>query len=108
NAVFDEIFQADLLNNSNIRGQQLADGLRQIAKNTGVIAEVKGLGLLIGVQFTDAVSSADILNACFEENMLVAGAKHNVISLLKRLKVTVTEIDVALVKFESVVKKSFK
>lgn len=108
NAVFDEIFQADLLNNSNIRGQQLADGLRQIAKNTGVIAEVKGLGLLIGVQFTDAVSSADILNACFEENMLVAGAKHNVIRLLPPLNVTETEIDEALLKFASAVEKSLK
>lgn len=108
NAVFDEIFQADLLNNSNIRGQQLADGLRQIAKNTGVIAEVKGLGLLIGVQFTDAVSSADILNACFEENMLVAGAKHNVIRLLPPLNVTETEIDEALLKFASAVEKNLK
>jgi Ornithine/acetylornithine aminotransferase len=66
---------------------------------------VKGLGLLIGVQFDEAVPAADVLSACYDEKMLVVTAKNNVVRLLPPLNVSAEEIDEALEKFGAAVKK---
>lgn len=108
NAVFDEIFETDLLVNVAERSQQLVEGLEKISEEAGGIAEIKGFGLLIGVAFTDKVQAADVLAACYEEKMLVVSAKHNVIRLLPPLNVTEVEIDEALEKFGAAVKKIVK
>src|SRR5699024_3221811 len=108
NAVFDEIFETDLLVNVAERSQQLVEGLEKISEEADGIAEIKGFGLLIGVAFTDKVQAADVLAACYEEKMLVVSAKHNVIRLLPPLNVTEVEIDEALEKFGAAVKKIVK
>ncbi|WP_213809807.1 aspartate aminotransferase family protein [Jeotgalicoccus sp. WY2] len=105
NAIYDEIMEAGLLDNVAARSSQLVKGLEKISADTGGIAEIKGLGLLIGVQFKDSVEAADILSACYDEKMLVVTAKHNVVRLLPPLNVTAAEIDEALEKFGAAVKQ---
>lgn len=108
NAIYDEIIEARLLDNVAARSSQLVEGLEKIFADTGGIAEIKGLGLLIGVQFKDDVQAADILSACYDEKMLVVTAKHNVVRLLPPLNVTAAEIDEALEKFRTAVKQVVK
>lgn len=105
NAIYDEIMEAGLLDNVAARSSQLVKGLEKISADSGGIAEIKGLGLLIGVQFKDSVEAADILSACYDEKMLVVTAKHNVVRLLPPLNVTAAEIDEALEKFGAAVKQ---
>ena len=105
NAIFDEIIEADLLDNAAARSAELTAGLEKISAETGIVAEVKGLGLLIGVQFDEAVPAADVLSACYDEKMLVVTAKNNVVRLLPPLNVSAEEIDEALEKFGAAVKK---
>ena len=105
NAIYDEIIDAGLLDNVAARSSQLVEGLEKISADTGSIAEIKGLGLLIGVQFKDSVEAADVLSACYDEKMLVVTAKHNVVRLLPPLNVTAAEIDEALEKFGAAVKQ---
>ena len=108
NAIYDEIIDAGLLDNVAARSSQLVEGLEKISADTGSIAEIKGLGLLIGVQFKDSVEAADVLPACYDENMLVVTAKHNVVRLLPPLNITAAEIDEALEKFGAAVKQVAK
>lgn len=96
---------AGLLDNVAARAEQLNRGLQQIADQTGAVTELKGLGLLIGVQFKDKVQAADVIAACYDEKMLVVAAKHNVVRLLPPLNVTAAEIDEALEKFGAAVEK---
>src|SRR5699024_4359908 len=105
NAIFDEVMDAGLLDNVAARAEQLNRGLQQIAAQTGAVTELKGLGLLIGVQFKDKVQAADVIAACYDEKMLVVAAKHNVVRLLPPLNVTAAEIDEALEKFGAAVEK---
>lgn len=104
NAIYDEIIEAGLLDNVAARSSQLVQGLEKISAETSGIAEIKGLGLLIGVQFKDSVAAADVLAACYREKMIVVTAKNNVVRLLPPLNVTAAEIDEALEKFGAAVK----
>lgn len=108
NAIYDEIMEAGLLDNVAARSSQLLEGLEKISAASGGISEIKGLGLLIGVQFNDSVEAADVLSACFGEKMLVVTAKHNVVRLLPPLNVTAAEIDEALEKFRKAVEQVVK
>lgn len=108
NAIYDEIIEAGLLDNVAARSSQLVKGLEKISADTGGIAEIKGLGLLIGVQFNDSVEASDVLSACYDEKMLVVTAKHNVVRLLPPLNVTAAEIDEALEKFRKAVEQVAK
>lgn len=108
NVIFDEIMEAGLLENTAARAEQLNAGLQQIADKTGAIAELKGLGLLIGVEFKDEVQAADVIAASYDEKLLVVPAKHNVVRLLPPLNVTAAEIDEALVRFGAAVEKVSK
>ncbi|HBV23400.1 MAG TPA: aspartate aminotransferase family protein [Jeotgalicoccus sp.] len=108
NAIYDEIMEAGLLDNVAARSNQLVKGLEKISADTGCIAEIKGLGLLIGVQFNDSVEAADVLSACYSEKMLVVTAKHNVVRLLPPLNVTAAEIDEALEKFRKALEQLVK
>ena len=108
NVIFDEIIDAGLLDNVAARAEQLNAGLQKIADKTGAIAELKGLGLLVGIEFKDGVQAADVITACYDEKMLVVGAKHNVVRLLPPLNVTAAEIDEALEKFGAAVGKAGK
>lgn len=107
-AIFDEIMDAGLLHNVEARAKELKAGLQKIADETGSIAEIKGLGLLIGVEFKDDVEAADVLAACYHEKLLVVTAKHNVVRLLPPLNVTAAEIDEALKKFGAAVEQVSK
>ena len=46
------ILEEDLLGNACIRGAQLIGGLRRLQADFPVIGDVRGLGLMIGVEFT--------------------------------------------------------
>jgi acetylornithine/succinyldiaminopimelate/putrescine aminotransferase len=41
----------NLLSNAEIRGKQLMDGLRQLAADKPMIADVRGRGLMVGIEF---------------------------------------------------------
>jgi acetylornithine/N-succinyldiaminopimelate aminotransferase len=64
----------------------------------GVLAEVRGEGLLIGVKAV--VPSADLINALREQRLLTVGAGENVVRFLPPLIVTEAELDEAVTRLE--------
>ena len=63
-------------------------------RHAGVIAEVRGEGLLIGLRAV--VPSGDLVDALREEKMLTVGAGENVVRLLPPLIIGEEEIDAAV------------
>ena len=94
NTVLDTINEDNLLNNVNQRHKQLVEGLQVLQAKHPTISSIKGRGLLIGIQFDQAVD--DIINDCFDQGLLVISAKGNVISFLPPLNVSEEEISQAL------------
>jgi 4-aminobutyrate aminotransferase len=106
-ATIQAIREEKLLENAQARGVQLVDGLRALqAKHKG-IAEVRGLGLMIGVEFrSDGKPSKDmtkaVVKACFEQKLmlLTCGPWDCTIRFIPPLVVSEEQVDQALQTFK--------
>lgn len=88
------------------RGEQLLGGLRHLAESHPVLRDVRGLGLMVGVELYDPVTDrpdaarvAAVAEHCRRHHRLLlmnAGTYGNVLRLMPPLVVTEAEIDLAL------------
>ena len=93
----------NMLENARIRGEQLINHLRRIQLDFPVIGDVRGLGLMIGVEFRtpdrkpDKATNKAVVNACFERKLmlLTCGTYDNVIRWIPPLVGTEKEIEEA-------------
>ncbi|MFN8049900.1 MAG: aminotransferase class III-fold pyridoxal phosphate-dependent enzyme [Acidimicrobiales bacterium] len=94
------------LANVNDRGAQLSSGLAKLATEHPVIADVRGPGLMVAIEFRDpatgapdAARTAAVIEHCRQSSRLLlmnAGTYGNVIRFMAPLVVTESEITVAL------------
>jgi len=75
-------------------GRYLVDGLRDVARRHPVVREVRGRGLLIGVELTQP--AGPLVDACREAGLLVLSAGEKVLRLTPPLVVGEAECDRAL------------
>jgi 4-aminobutyrate aminotransferase len=100
-----------LVENSRVRGLQLQSGLKAIQSRFPVIGNVRGLGLMQGIEFTaadgspDAATAAAVQQATTEQDLLTltCGPEGNVVRLIPALVVTESEIEAGLQRFEAAV-----
>jgi acetylornithine/LysW-gamma-L-lysine aminotransferase len=88
-AAIDEIRRLDLVRNARERGAQLIEGLRAIRSDR--IREVRGLGLLVGVELKENASGA--LRALQDEGVLALGAGPTVVRYLPPLVISADLIE---------------
>ncbi len=93
-AVLDTIEQEDVLANATRVGAHLLERLREIAKTCDRIAEVRGLGMIIGVVLRH--EAKPVVDACVREHLLVNATATNVLRLLPPLNLTREEADAGL------------
>ena len=94
NAVLDQI-NNNLLNNVNKMSNYFISNLEKIKeKHPKLIKEVRGIGLLIGLQLFD--DQTIFIKKLMENNLLTIRAAENVIRILPPLNVKKREIDIAL------------
>ena len=113
-AVLETIRAERLVENSATRGAELMAGLRGIAADDPRIGDVRGLGLMIGVEFVrdrdtrepDGALCETVIQGCADEGLLLisCGVEHNVIRWIAPLNVTSAEIDEALGIFRGVLR----
>ena len=107
-ATIDTILGEGLVDNAAARGIQLTSGLQSLQKNFPVMGDVRGPGLMVGVEFTDAEGRPDAANAelvqqaCLQRKLLLlmCGTYKNVIRWIPPLIVTEAQIAEALAIFE--------
>jgi 4-aminobutyrate aminotransferase len=93
-----------LVENAAARGRQLLDGARLIGDKTPSIGDVRGLGLLVGSEFTKPDGEADPATAQAAQKtaaergllLLTCGAYMNVVRMVPPLVVDSEQIDEAL------------
>jgi 4-aminobutyrate aminotransferase len=89
------------------RGEQLQAGIRELQREHDVIAQVRGLGLMVGTEFHDAARVSAITKHCLEEGRLIvmnAGTYGRTLRWMPPLVVTEGEIDLALAAFGAALK----
>ena len=101
-AVLATIADEDLVANARARGAELVTGLGKIAAEDDRIGDIRGLGLMIGVEFTrdratgepDGILPDRLMAASADAGLLVltCGRQHEVVRWIPPLDVTAAEI----------------
>jgi 4-aminobutyrate aminotransferase len=102
--------------NAGRRGVQLVTGLRKLQEQVPVIGDVRGLGLMIGTEFTVKGKPADksitkaVIHACEERGLLLlsCGTYDNVIRWIPPLIVSEKQINDALGIFAEALKENIQ
>ena len=106
----------DMLGNAQVRGVQLVTGLRKLQEEYPVIGDVRGLGLMIGIEFTGSdgkpaksIAKA-IIQACQDHKLLLlsCGTYDNTIRWIPPLIVKEQQINEALDIFARALKETVK
>ncbi len=98
-AVLDTLERDGLVANAKARGQQLQNGLQALAgRLNGKIAEVRGWGLILGVELgaDEPRAAIDLTRAALAQGLLLVPAGPRVLRLVPPLIVSAGECDEAL------------
>jgi len=101
-AVMSEMLKPGFLDNVKTRGQQFMDGLRKIQRDSNKITEVKGKGLMVGIDTPFDIKQ--LLGALQSNGFMATQAGASTLRLTPPLIVTEQEINKALEIIESTLK----
>jgi 4-aminobutyrate aminotransferase len=103
-ATLEVIAGEHLVDNAASQGRKLLDGLRGIAADNDTVGDVRGLGLMLGCEFTgpdgepDPAAALRVQHSAVDQGLLVqiGGPWRNVLRLLPALVVSDEDVDHAL------------
>jgi 4-aminobutyrate aminotransferase len=92
-----DLLEDSLIDNAARRGRQAMGGLQAlIARHDGLVREVRGKGLMIGVQFDSGETAEAVQWAAFERGLLVLEAGDDVVRLSPPLVVDEDDVETAV------------
>jgi 4-aminobutyrate aminotransferase len=108
-----ELLEAGLIENARVRGEQLKAGLLEIQKNIECMGDVRGMGLMVGVELVkDRITKESapewrnqVVQQAFEKGLLILGCGESTIRFCPALTVSREEIDTGLSIFEETMRK---
>src|SRR5215212_2807417 len=106
-----ELLEGGLVRNSAEVGAYLQDGLRRLARKYDCIGDVRGLGMMVGVEFVAGSGSRDaapelrdcVEMECYKRGLILLGCGHNTIRWSPPLILTRDHVDVALEIFDEAI-----
>jgi 4-aminobutyrate aminotransferase len=106
-----DLIEKAYLQNARDVGEYTLDALAEIMARHRSIGDVRGIGLMIGVEFVQDRESKepatklqkDIINLAFERGLLTLGCGQSTIRLSPPLSTSKTEVDDALMIFEEAI-----
>lgn len=101
-AVFETFEKEAVLENCKVQSEKLLKGLQSLKDGVDCISEVRGLGLMLGIDVS--VPTADVLSKALEKGLILLTAGENTVRLLPPLNVTGEEVDEAL----KIIKETFQ
>tara|TARA_B100001245_G_C22717383_1_gene348752 strand:- start:358 stop:636 length:279 start_codon:yes stop_codon:yes gene_type:complete len=81
-------------------GAYLKDGLERISKHHSFVTDVRGVGLLLAIEFKDDIS-ADVLAECNQRGLLLNAPSPTTIRIMPPLTINIEEINTGLDRLES-------
>ncbi len=102
-AVFQAMDEEKLLENAANVGAYLQDALKNLQKSYPIIKVVRGMGLLIGVQFSRPIAK-DIQKKLFDKKYLIGSVGDSVLRIAPPLIMTKSDADAFLGTLESILK----
>ncbi len=93
-AVFEIIRDENLLENANRLGAHARQRLLELKQETPLVAEVRGVGLMIGLEL--AQNGADLVAKCLERGLHVNCTHNTVLRIMPPLNITQAQLDEGL------------
>lgn len=103
-AVFKAIQKEKMLKNANLMGEYLFTKLNALKEKHTIIKEIRGLGLMAGVELN--IAGKNIIEKCIEKGLLINCTHENVLRLMPALNVTKKDIDKAMGILKSVLERA--
>jgi len=92
-----ELLEGGLIENAATRGDQAQAGLRPlIERYDGLVRDVRGKGLMLGIEFDTADHAEEVQWACFERGLLVLECGKSSVRMSPALTVSEAEMTTAL------------
>jgi 4-aminobutyrate aminotransferase len=92
-----DLLEGGLIDNAAARGEQALAGLRPLVdRYDGLVREVRGVGLMLGVEFDTAEHAEEVQWACFERGLLVLECGVSSVRMSPPLTVSEAEMATAL------------
>lgn len=91
-AQVNELMDRDLAGNAKKVGDYFMDKLKDLPH----VKEVRGQGLLVGVELEDGVNAVDIKHSCFDRKLLLTAIGTNVLRMVPPLMITTEDCDKAV------------
>ncbi|MCW5960956.1 MAG: acetyl ornithine aminotransferase family protein [Pyrinomonadaceae bacterium] len=107
-----ELLQNGLVDNARDTGKYLEDGLKKLQEKYKQIGDVRGYGMMLGVEFVkengdpDAELRDKIEMACFNRGLIILGCGTSTIRWSPPLILTKENVDVALEIFDAAIAES--
>ena len=99
-----ELLEGGLVDNAAVRGEQALGGLRPLVDRfDGLVTDVRGKGLMLGVEFDTAEHAEEVQWACFERGLLVLECGKSSVRMSPPLTVSEAEMSTALALFAEAV-----
>lgn len=100
--VLERISQKSFLNNIKNNGEYFVGKFEVLKEKHSIIKNIKGKGLLIGLEIDEIIPVADIVKKAFEKHLLVLSAGNNTLRFAPALTITRDQIDKGLEIVDSV------
>ena len=94
NTVLDRLLNGGLLEHVEKQGKYLTEKLDELKKKHSVIKDVRGVGLIQGIELS--INGSEVVGKCIENGLLLVGAGANVVRFVPPLIITSEEIDEAM------------
>ena len=96
-ATLDTMLNEGVMDNAVKVGEHFRAELRKMAeKHPGAVKEVRGLGMINGVELTDLEVGPKIVDKCFEQDVLINCTAGNVLRFIPPLIATEAECDIVV------------
>jgi len=92
--VIKAIYAEKMLKNVKAQGPYLMEKLKELKSKYDIIKEVRGLGLMVGVELT--IDGAGIFKECFARGLIINCTQGNVLRIMPALNVTRRQINKAI------------
>src|SRR6476659_852195 len=98
-----ELLEAGLVKNAEEVGAYLKEGLVKLQQKYDSIIDVRGFGMMLGVEFSTVEQRDRVETACFERGLIILGAGAKTIRWSPPLILTKENVDVALEIFDEAI-----
>jgi 4-aminobutyrate aminotransferase len=97
-ATLDVLDDDDLYLRCRVLGARVVDRLRDASQACSRVLEVRGVGLMVGIEFTTAAIAAAVQAACLDEGLIVltCGPAENVVRLMPALTISDDDLTAGL------------